>query len=158
MEKANVEILSCSFGQKFVTIGYHDRDFDINLTGKKDEFYHPDLQKALEALDTNLADACWINSSYRDNFKASGFSIDEKDSKKLLTISGKMENKHGYMISSVNSGSIPYESERLIKKVEKLIEELYFYFFEGKCAQGTLPGMSRQEMKEAEKEPEAAEA
>jgi len=82
------------------------------------------------------------------------YTIDEKDSKSVITIYGKMTNKHGYMVGKMNSGIIPFESERLIKRVDHLRDELFLYIFEGKCAQGTLPGMTRSELKENTQEEE----
>ena len=150
MKRETIEILSCSFGQKIIKIDFHDKELDPNMDAKKEEFHHPDLQEALVALSSNLADSCWINSAAKDHFVASGFTIDEKDSKTVITIQGKMENKHGYTIGKMNSGIIPYESERLIKKIDHLRDELFQYFFEGKCAQGEFPGMSRKELKDEE--------
>ena len=152
MKKETIEILSCSFGQKIIKIVFHDKELDLNMGAKKEEHHHPDLQKALVELSSNLADSCWINSAAKDNFIASGFSIDEKDSKTVITIDGKMTNKHGYIVGNMDSGIIPYESERLIKKVDLLRDELFQYFFEGKCAQGTIPGMTRSELKEGGEE------
>ena len=129
MDKNNVDILGCSFGQKIIKIDFHDNELDLNMDADKSEYHHPDLQKALVALSSNLADACYVNSTFRDNFVASGFSLDEKDSKTVIVISGKMTNKHGYVVGKMNSGVIPYESERLIKKIETLKDELFQFFF-----------------------------
>ena len=89
------------------------------------------------------------------HFKVKGFTIDQGDGVKTILLDGSMTNSHDYA-NNVKSGKIPFESETLIEKVDALREELFSYFWEGKSAQGTLPGMqarglaSNEEKKEGE--------
>lgn len=145
MKKENISILRCTFSKKRITAEYHNHLDDLNYRVENEELPHPDLNVAVEPLGLDLADALHIKGNERDKFKCLGFTIDEGDGVITIALRGTVTNKHGY-ITPAFSGKIPFESEKLIAKVDLVREELFAYFFEGKQSQQTIPGMPARGM------------
>ena len=140
MKAENISILKVNVTNKRIVMNYHDHRDDLNYEVEKEEPAHPDLGDAMGLLDSDIADALHAKKDAIKNYKTKEWVIDEADSKKTLTIKASMSNKWDYA-NTVSSGKIPFESETLVEKVDKIREELFAYFFEGKQAQGTFPGM-----------------
>ena len=135
MEKNNVHITGCKIG-KAVSVDYTNHLDSRNYNVTDDEIPHPDMRKALLDLQEDLASAYWAMSGVvTDNFVPTGFTVTEKDGEFSITISGKMETKHGDTVN-VSSGKISLDDDPdLSVKLETLRNELYDYLFKGKSAQ-----------------------
>jgi len=141
MKQENVNILQSKFGLKIISIKYYDKTIKQNRSAEEEEFPHPDLINARDALVPDLAKAFYLEGEERDYFTLTGFQLDEKDGVVTLDIHGKMNNPEGYS-TNVKSGKIPMNEDylKLKGKLEVLQGELFQFIFSGKTAQGKIPG------------------
>jgi hypothetical protein len=139
MDYENVEILMFKKTQKELTMNYVSDD-NKNCSITDDQNPHPDLIKALEALNATLAGEFWHDTVLKEHFFCTGFTISSKGESGFVILSGKVETKNEHIVG-ISSGQLNLEPDgkgELNKRIEKVKKEAFEYFFNDKTAQGKL--------------------
>jgi hypothetical protein len=141
-----IEILSFKKTAKELTMNYVSGD-NKNCSITDDQNPHPDLIKALEALNGTLAGEFWHDTVLKEHFFCTGFTISSKGDSSFVILSGKVNTKNEHIVG-ISSGQLQLEEGgkgELNKKIEKVKEEANEYFFNDKTAQGKLNFKEKEE-------------
>jgi len=117
-----------------LTVTYEGEDKrEYSITDE--QIPHPDLVKALSALNNKLAESFYVNPEYYDKYECTGFTKIIKGEIEYILLTGKVKNPDDNTVG-ISSGHIDVSS--IEKEFKKLCTEILEYFFKQKTAQAKL--------------------
>ena len=143
MNRSEFRLRKVKIDQKSVMVVYNQEGSVEEITSNKKVASHPDLKGALQVLCTLMTEVFDMPEDNQNKFTINGITLSEKKGTSQVLIMAVFETPTG-MKTSLNtpnillSGEDYVEQEKLEKRIEIIINEVWSYLFENKQAQQDL--------------------